>query len=91
MKCLHNNISQNDTIWWHLYLPRLVSNVKTTSSQCYTIYVTLLKILIHTEEKHYDKSVHTREEPYISDFIIVSLINIPGSQKYPPVKPIGKN
>ena len=40
MKCLHNNISQNDTIWWHLYLPHLVSTVKTTSNQCYTWYVT---------------------------------------------------
>ena len=36
MKCLHNNINQNDTIWWHLSLPHLVSNVKTTSNQCYT-------------------------------------------------------
>ena len=36
MKCLHNNITQNDTILWHLYLPHLVSNVKTTSDQCYT-------------------------------------------------------
>ena len=36
MKCLHNNISQNDTICWHLYLTHLVSNIKTTSSQCYT-------------------------------------------------------
>ena len=35
MKCLHNNYTQNDTIWWHLYLPHLVSNVKTTSNQCY--------------------------------------------------------
>ena len=36
MKYLHNNISQNDTICWHLYLTHLVSNIKTTSSQCYT-------------------------------------------------------
>ena len=30
MKCLHNNNTQNDTIWCHLYffLPHLVSNVK---------------------------------------------------------------
>ena len=55
MKCLHNNITQNDPIWWHLYLPYLVSNVKTTSNQCYTYYETLLRILIHTEEKPYDK------------------------------------
>ena len=34
MKYLHNNISQNDTICWHLYLTHLVSNIKTTSSQC---------------------------------------------------------
>ena len=34
------------------------------------------RILIHTEEKPYDKSVHTRDEPYIYDFIIVRLINI---------------
>ena len=43
--------------------------------------VTLLTVLIHTEEEPHDKSVHTREEPYIYDFIIVSLINKPGSQK----------
>ena len=36
MKCLHNNIGQNDTICRHLYLKHLVSNIKTTSSQCYT-------------------------------------------------------
>ena len=36
MKCLHNDISQNDTICCHLYLAHLVSNIKTTSSQCYT-------------------------------------------------------
>ena len=36
MKCLHNNISQNDTIWWYLYLPHLVPNVKITSNQYYT-------------------------------------------------------
>ena len=81
MKCLHNNISQNGTICWHLYLTRLVSNIKTTSSQYYTEYVTLFRILIHTEEKPYDKSVHTGEEPYIYDFIIVRLINKPTSQK----------
>ena len=64
-----------------LDLPHLVSNVKTTSYQCYTKYVTLLRILIHTGEKPYDKSVHTREEPYIDGFIIVGLINKPGSQE----------
>ena len=36
MKCLHNNISQNDTICWHLYLTHIVSNIKTTSSEYYT-------------------------------------------------------
>ena len=36
MKCLHNNIKQNDTICWHLNLTHLVSNIKTKSSQCYT-------------------------------------------------------
>ena len=36
MKCLHNNISQNDTICWHLYLTHLVSNIKSTSSLFYT-------------------------------------------------------
>ena len=36
IKCLHNNISQNDTICWHMYITHLVSNIKTTSSQCYT-------------------------------------------------------
>ena len=81
MKCLHNNISQNGTICWHLYLPHLVSIIKTTSSQCYTLYVTLLRILINTEEKSYDKSVHTGEEPYIYDYIIVRLIDKPASQK----------
>ena len=35
----------------------------------------MLRILIHIEEKPYDKSVHTGEEPYIYGFIIVSLIN----------------
>ena len=80
MKCLHNNISQNDTIWWHLYLPHLFSNVKSTSNQCYTLYVTLLRILIHTEEKPYDKSVHMGAEPYIYEIIIVSLIYKHGSQ-----------
>ena len=39
------------------------------------------RILIHTEEKPYDKSVHTGEEPYIDGFIIVGLINKPGSQE----------
>ena len=58
-----------------MYLTHLVSNIKTTSNQCYTLYVTLLRILIHTEEKPYDKSVHTGGEPYIYDFIIVRLIN----------------
>ena len=64
MKCLHNNISKNDAICWHLSWTHLISNIKTTSS-----------ILIHTEEKPYDKSVHTREEPHIYDFLIVKLIN----------------
>ena len=36
IKCLHNDISQNDTTSWHLYLSHLVSNIKTTSSQCHT-------------------------------------------------------
>ena len=40
-----------------------------------------IKIFIHTEEKPYDKSVHTGEEPYIYEFIIVSCINKPGSQE----------
>ena len=62
-------------------LPHLVSNIKTTSNQCYTEYVTLLRILIHTEEKSYDMSVHTGEEPYIYGFIIVSFINKPGSRE----------
>ena len=41
----------------------------------------IIKNLIHTEEKPYAKSVHTGEEPYIYDFIIVKLINKPGSQE----------
>ena len=39
----------------------------------------IIKNFIHT--KPYDKSVHAGEELYIYDFIIVSLINKPGSQK----------
>ena len=31
-------------------------------------------MLIHTEEKPSDKSIHTGEEPYIYDFIIESFI-----------------
>ena len=46
----------------------------------------IIKNLFHTEEKPYDKSVHAGEEPYICDFIIVSLNNKPGSQKYPPIQ-----
>ena len=41
----------------------------------------IIKILIPTEDKPYDTSVHTGEEPYIYDFVIVSLINKPGSQE----------
>ena len=41
----------------------------------------IIRILIHTEEKPYDKSVHTGEEPYLYDFIIVRLINKPALQK----------
>ena len=55
-------------------LPHLVSNVKTTSNQCYILYVTLSRILIHTEEKPYGKSIHAGEEPYIYNFIIVNFI-----------------
>ena len=39
------------------------------------------RILIYTEEKPYDMSVHTGEEPYIYDFIIVSFITRPGTQE----------
>ena len=38
-------------------------------------------MIFHTEEKPYDKSVDTGEEPYIYEFIIVSLINKSGSQE----------
>ena len=38
----------------------------------------IIKNLIHTEEKPYDRSVHTGGDPYIYDFIIVSLVNNPG-------------
>ena len=41
----------------------------------------IIKFLIHTEEKPYDKSVHTGEETYIYDFTIVRLIYKPTSQK----------
>ena len=40
-------------------------------------------MLIHTEEKSYDKSIHTGEEPYIYDFIIVSLIKKPVHKNTP--------
>ena len=43
----------------------------------------IIKNFNSTEEKFYDKLAHTGEEPYIYDFIIVSLINKPGSQEYP--------
>ena len=33
----------------------------------------IIRMLTHTEEKPYGKSVHTGEEPFIYDFIIVSL------------------
>ena len=46
-------------------------------------------MLIHTEEKPYGLSIHEGEEPYIYDFIIVSLIKKPGSQELPLVQPIG--
>ena len=36
---------------------------------------------IHTAEKPYGKSIHTGDEPYIYDFIIVSLIKTPGSKE----------
>ena len=42
---------------------------------------TFLRTLIRTEEKPYDKSVHTGEEPYIYDLTIVRLVNKPASQK----------
>ena len=38
-------------------------------------------MLIHTDEKPYGKSIPTGEEPYIYDFIIVSLIKKPNSQE----------
>ena len=41
----------------------------------------IIRILIHTEEKPYDKSVHTGGEPYIYDFIIVRLVNKSALQK----------
>ena len=36
MKCLHINITQNDTTWSHLHLQHLVPSVKTTYNQFYT-------------------------------------------------------
>ena len=47
------------------------------------LIVTLLRILIHTEEKPYDKSVHTGEEPSIYDYITVSPVNKHDSREYP--------
>ena len=49
----------------------------------------IIKNFIHTEEKPYDKSVHTGEEYYMYGSIIVSLINKPGLQEQPPFTPIG--
>ena len=40
-------------------------------------------MLIHTEEKPYGKSIHTGEEPYTYNFIIVSFIKIPVPKNYP--------
>ena len=40
-------------------------------------------MLIHTEERPYDKSIHTGEEPYIYDFIIVSRIKYPVHKNNP--------
>ena len=39
-------------------------------------------MLIHTEEKPYDKSIHTGEEHYIYDFIILSFIRTPVHKSY---------
>ena len=47
-------------------------------------YETLLRILIHTEEKPYGKSIHTGEEPFIYDFIFVSLIKKTWSTRITP-------
>ena len=63
-----------------LYLPHLFSNVEIIFNQMLHLICNINKNLIHTEEKPYDKSVHTGEEPYIYDFMIVSLINKPRSQ-----------
>ena len=46
-----------------------------------------IKIVIHTEEKHYDKSIDTEVDPYIYYFIIVSSTEKPSSQKLLPFKP----
>ena len=62
-------------------LVRLLVEVDMFSVFLYYGYVTLLRILINTEDKLYDKSVHTGEEPYIYDFITASLINKPCSQQ----------
>ena len=35
----------------------------------------------HAEENPYGKSIHTREEPYIFDFIVASFIKKSSSQK----------
>ena len=38
------------------------------------VWAVTLRMLIHIEEKLYDKSIHTGEEPFIYDFIIVRFI-----------------
>ena len=45
---------------------------------------------IHTEEKSYGKSIHTEEEPYIYNIIIVSLIKSPVYKTYPLSNPLVK-
>ena len=40
-------------------------------------------MLIHTEEKPYGKSIHTGEEPYIYDFLIVSIVKNPVHKNNP--------
>ena len=51
----------------------------------------IIKNNIHTEEKPYGKSIHTGEEPYIFDFIIVSFIKKTRFTRITPVKPFGSN
>ena len=45
-------------------------------------------MLIHTEEKRYDKSIHTGENLISMILCLEASFKTPGSQKQPPIKHI---